>query len=61
MDAVKEKIKSTGDRSSILSLLTLAPVSLTLKQISEHFGVSEYSDAQALELKKSGIFEKPEA
>jgi hypothetical protein len=31
---------------------------LTLKQISEHFGVSEYSDSQALELKKNLIFLK---
>jgi hypothetical protein len=62
MEAVKEKIKSTADRSLQLSLLTLAPASWTLKQISEHFGVSEYSAAQALELKKkSGILAKPEA
>lgn len=53
MEAVKEKIKSTGDRSLQLSLLTLAPASLTHKPISEHFGVSEYSAAQALELKKN--------
>ncbi|KZS08330.1 Cc8L18.2-like protein [Daphnia magna] len=61
-EAVKEKIKSTGDRNLQLSLLTLAPASWTHKQISEHFGVSEYSAAQAVELKKkSGILAKPEA
>ncbi|EFX75283.1 hypothetical protein DAPPUDRAFT_108106 [Daphnia pulex] len=49
MEAVKEKIKSTADRSLQLSLLTLAPASWTLKQTSTRVE------------KKSGILAKPEA
>nr|CAH0106913.1 unnamed protein product [Daphnia galeata] len=47
MEAVKEKINSTEDRSKKLSLLTLAPNSWTNRQTSEYFGVSEYCVAQA--------------
>jgi hypothetical protein len=62
MEAVKGKIKSTVDQRLQLSLLTLSPASWTHKQISGYFGVSEYSAAQAIELKnKYGILAKPEA
>lgn len=47
MEAVKEKINSTEDRSKKLSLLTLAPNSWTNRQTSKYFGVSEYCVAQA--------------
>jgi hypothetical protein len=62
MEAVKENIKSTVDRSLQLSLLTLAPASWTHKTNKWSFFHSEYSAAQAIELKKkSGILAIPEA
>jgi hypothetical protein len=60
MEAVKEKINSTGDRRKKLSLLTLAPNSWTNMKISEYFGVSEYDVAKARSNKeKYGILSDP--
>ena len=54
------KVKSTKNRSEQLSLLTLSPSSWTLDQISNYFGVSKYSAAQANDLKiRSGILAHP--
>ena len=62
MEAVKEKINSTEDRSKKLSLLTLAPNSWTNRQTSEYFGVSEYCVAQARSNKeKYGILSLSDA
>jgi RNase P/RNase MRP subunit p29 len=62
MEAVKEKINSTEDRSKKLSLLTLAPNSWTNRQTSEYFGVSEYCAAQARSNKeKYGILSLSDA
>jgi hypothetical protein len=48
MEAVKENIKSTVDRSLQLSLLTLAPASWTHETNKWSFFYSEYSAAQAI-------------
>jgi hypothetical protein len=52
--------KSTKNRSEQLSLLTLAPSSWTIDQISNYFGVSKYSSAQANDLKiRIGVLAHP--
>ena len=51
MEAVRLKTNSTNDRNMKLSLLTLAPVNLLHREISEYFVVFEYNESQTIELK----------